>query len=66
MAYLKNCSLKTSQRYPESNSENYHRDSIPTLEIEIPLPGGTAKYEIDLPPGMKENLEFAAQLSEKR
>lgn len=62
--------IETGTRYEKDGDEDddhYIRTSkmIETLTLKIPLPGGLATYIIDLPKEMKENLEFAAQLSKK-
>jgi hypothetical protein len=57
---LNNVKIKTSVRFEDDLAE-----VIDTLEIEIPLPGGMASYVLDLPKGVKGNLELASQLSKK-
>lgn len=66
---IENVILETGIRYDEEDSEREHYSrltkQVETLTITVPLPGGKATYLIDLPKGVKENLEMACSLSKK-
>lgn len=65
---IKNVEVETATAYkqPAEDEDSRHSVGYDVLRLKIPLPGGEALYEVTLPPGMKANLEFAAQLSLKR
>lgn len=63
MAEIKNVKIETGFRY--TNPRSARSGSVDILKLSIPLPGGVANYEIDLPGGVKESLEFAAALADK-
>jgi len=58
---LTGVTIRTSQRYLPGE-RNYDNSMVETLEIDVPLPGGKAQYVIDLPSGVKDNLEAAARI----
>lgn len=64
---LENVRVELGYRYEEDEQKPYGgRDSIPTLTLNIPLPGGMAVYTFDIPEKVKSSMEFAKKLSESK
>lgn len=58
---IKNVTIETAYEYDDNN--RYATKEL--LKLTIPLTGGEAHYKIPLSRGLKDSLEFAAQLSNK-
>lgn len=61
MAELRNVTIETSKKYSDFGTGAGN----PILKLTIPLPGGTAVYEIGITQDVSDSLDLASKLSKK-
>lgn len=64
MVKIENVTVETDKIYNKTDDYN-SSESIEVLILRVKIPGGEAKYQLDLPKGMKESIENAVKLGGK-